>query len=164
MHHTPARYIRADGSSRPHPQARIVYTTQALFDADARLLAARSSTGGPTVTVATIAAVADADLPGRGHGLSVDQALAVEKIAISGRALDVLVGQAGTGKSFTMAGLRTDTENTAKWLTEWRRVPALVARRDRPASRLARHPHPSSSSSRSGGQPGRPTHAAGGMR
>jgi hypothetical protein len=31
------------------------------------------------------------------------------------------------------------TENTAKWLTEWRRIPELVARRDHLAGRLARH-------------------------
>ena len=85
--------------------------------------------------------------------MSTDQALAVEKIATSGRRLDVLVGPAGTGKSTTMAGLRAaweaehgpgsvvglapsaaaaevlgdelgiDTENTAKWLHEHRQQP-----------------------------------------
>ncbi len=88
--------------------------------------------------------------PGPSHPLSIDQALAVEQIATSGRRLDVLVGPAGTGKSTTMAGLRAaweaehgagsvlglapsaaaaevlaeqlgiDTENTAKWLHEHR--------------------------------------------
>jgi hypothetical protein len=82
--------------------------------------------------------------------LSLDQNVAVEQIATSGRRLDVLVGPAGTGKSTTMAGLRAvweaehgagsvlglapsaaaakvladelgiDTENTAKWLYEQR--------------------------------------------
>jgi len=174
MHHTPARYIRADGSSRLQPQSRIAYTTQAMLDAEARLLTAARTINGPTVAVAAVAAVADADLPGREHRLSVDQALAVEKIATSGRTLDVLVGPAGTGKTTTMAGLRTvwetehgpgsviglapsaaaaevlgdelgiDTENTSKWLTEWRRIPELVARRDHLAAQVARHPHPSS--------------------
>ena len=176
MHHTPARYIRADGSSRLHPESRIAYTTQAHLDAEARLLAAGRTINGPTVAVATIAAVTDANLPGQEHGLSVDQALAVEKIATSGRVLDVLVGPAGTGKTSTMTGLRTvweaehgpgsviglapsaaaaevlgdelgiDTENTSKWLTEWRRIPDLVARRDHLAAQLNRHPHPSSAS------------------
>ena len=98
-----------------------------------------------------VAQVTAEELPGRDCGLSVDQALAVEKIACSGRALDVLVGPAGTGKSTTMAGLRAvwerahgagsvlglapsaaaaevlaaelgiDAENTAKWLHEHRR-------------------------------------------
>ena len=47
-----------------------------------------------------------ANLPGRDHALRVDQALAVEQVATSGRALDVLVGPAGTGKTTTLAGLR----------------------------------------------------------
>ena len=83
--------------------------------------------------------------------MSLDQAVAIEQIATSGRGLDVLVGPAGTGKSTTMAGLRAvweaehgtgsvlglapsaaaaevlagelgiDTENAAKWLYEHRR-------------------------------------------
>ena len=172
MCHTPDRYLRADGSSRLHPASRIAYTTQALLDAEARLLDAGRSTTGPVLSVATVAAVAEANLPGRTYAPSVDQALAVEKIATSGRVLDVLVGPAGTGKTSTMAALRAawesehgagsvvglapsaaaaevladelgvDTENTAKWLTEWRRIPELAARRDHLATQLKRHPHP----------------------
>ncbi len=172
--HVPRRYQRPYGSSRLRPESRVAYTTQALLDAEARLLEAGRDSTGPSVPVATVAAVADAHLPGRVYGLSLDQALAVEKIATSGRALDVLVGPAGTGKSTTMAGLRaaweaehgpgsvvglapsaaaaevlaqelgTATENTAKWLTEWRRVPELVARRGALAERLHHHPRPSS--------------------
>jgi hypothetical protein len=122
------------------------------------------------------AVVAHANLPGRDYGLSLDQANAVEKIATSGRVLDLLVGPAGTGKSTAMAGLRAaweqihgegsviglapsavaaevlsdelgiETENTAKWLTEWRRIPQLTARRDRLALNLARHAYPNSPS------------------
>jgi len=172
MHHTPGRYIRADGSSRLRPESRIAYTTQALLDGETRLLDAGRTTSGPAVTVATVAAVTENNLPGRDYAPSVDQALAVEKIATSGRVLDVLVGPAGTGKTSTMSALRgaweteygpgsviglapsaaaaevlgaelgIDTENTAKWLTEWRRIPELVARRDRLANQLDRHPHP----------------------
>jgi len=65
MHHTPARYLRADGSSRLHPASRIAYTTQALLDAEARLLDAGRTTTGPVVELATVAAVTDANLPGR---------------------------------------------------------------------------------------------------
>lgn len=178
MHHTPARYIRADGSSRLRPESRVAYTTQAMIDAEARLLDAGRAAGAPLVGVATVAAVAEENLPGRDYALSLDQALAVEKITTSGRPLDVLVGPAGTGKTSTMAGLRAawekehgtgsviglapsaaaaevladelgiDTENTAKWLTEWRRIPELSARRDRLAGRLARHPHPLSAGAR----------------
>ncbi len=170
--HTPARYLRADGTSRLRPASRILYTTQALLDAEARLLDAGRRLGAPAVPVATVAAVADANLPDRNYPLSVDQALAVEKLATSGRHLDVLVGPAGTGKSTTMAGLKAaweadrgpasviglapsaaaaevlgtelgiPAENTAKWLTEWRRVPELVERRDHLARRLPARPGP----------------------
>ena len=44
--------------------------------------------------------------------------------------------------------LGIDTENTAKWLTEWRKVPELAARRDRLATMLARQPHPLSGGGR----------------
>ena len=146
--HTPALYRRPDGSSRLRPESRALYTTQALLDAEARLLAAGRCRDAPAVSVATVARTCQGRLPGRGYGLSIDQALAVEKVATSGRALDVLVGPSGTGKSTTMAGLRAAweaehgpgsvlglapsaaaaevladelgiaTENTAKWLTE----------------------------------------------
>jgi len=169
-HHTPARYLRADGTSRLRPPSRILYTTQALLDTEARLLGAGRRLGAPAVPVATVAAVADANLPGRDYPLSVDQALAVEKLATSGRHLDVLVGPAGTGKSTTMAGLRAaweaahgsgsviglapsaaaaevlaaelgiPAENTAKWLTEWRRVPGLAERREHLTRRLPVRP------------------------
>jgi hypothetical protein len=42
--------------------------------------------------------------------------------------------------------LGIETENTAKWLTEWRRIPQLTARRDRLALNLARHAYPNSPS------------------
>ena len=114
-----------------------------------------------------------ANLPGRHHPLSIDQALAVEQIATSGRSLDVLVGPAGTGKSTTMAGLRAvweaehgagsvlglapsaaaaevlaeelgiDTENTAKWLYEHRREAERLHALAELRGELA-SPHPSS--------------------
>jgi hypothetical protein len=174
MHHIPDRYRRPDGSSRLSPSSRIRYTTTNILEAEERLLDAARELAGPKLDLAVVATVASRDLPGRDFGLSTDQALAVEKIATSGRVLDVLLGPAGTGKSTAMAGLRAmweaahgkgsviglapsavaaqvlsdeigiETENTAKWLTEWRHVPELTARRDRLAANLARHPHPKS--------------------
>ncbi|GEM_PF-316497 len=174
MNHTPERYIRPDGSSRLQPRNHLLYTTEVLLDAEARLLEAGREHGAVRVSTATVANIAAANLPGRDYGLSVDQALAVEKIATSGRVLDVLVGPAGSGKSTTMAGLRAawetehgpgsviglapsavaaqvladelgiETENTAKWLTEWRRIPELTERRDRFALNLARNAYPRS--------------------
>jgi conjugative relaxase-like TrwC/TraI family protein len=174
MHHTPERYIRPDGSSRLQPRNHLVYTTEVLLEAEDRLLEAGREHGAPRVSTATVANIAEVHLPGRDYGLSVDQALAVEKIATSGRVLEVVVGPAGSGKSTTMAGLRAawetehgpgsviglapsavaaqvlsdelgiETENTAKWLTEWRRIPELKSRRDRFALNLARHAYPHS--------------------
>jgi conjugative relaxase-like TrwC/TraI family protein len=170
-HHTPARYRRPDGSSRLRPASRVAYTTHTLLDAEAHLLTAGRTRTGPTVPVATVARTAENPLPGRERRLGLEQAVAVEAVATSGRVLDVLVGPAGSGKSTTMAGLRAawevehgpgsviglapsaaaaevlagelgiDTDNTAKWLTEHRRLPELVARRRDLARRLERaHP------------------------
>ena len=167
-HHTPARYVRADGSSRLHTTSRKLFTTHTLLEAERRLLEAGRCLGAPVVDVATVAEVVERPLSTTGRILSVDQALAVEKIATSGRCLDVLVGPAGTGKSTTMAGLRAaweavhgagsvvglapsagaaevladelqlDTENTAKWLAEHRKLPALTFERERLCSQLSR--------------------------
>jgi len=151
LHSTPERLRRADGTSRFRAKGHDVYTTTTLLEAEGRLLDAGRHVGAPTITTGTVVAVTEANLPRRDHGLSHDQALAIEQIATSGRRLDVLIGPAGTGKSTTMAGLRAaweaehgagsvlglapsaaaaevlagelgiDTENTAKWLFEHRR-------------------------------------------
>lgn len=121
-----------------------------------------------------MAATTGGEVAGRAHDLSDDQKLAVEKIVTSGRIVDVLVGPAGTGKTTAMAGLRAvweaahgagsviglapsaaaaqalsdelgiETENTAKWLTDRRRVPEMAAIRRRLEVNLFRHPHPNS--------------------
>lgn len=174
LHHTPADFLAPDGSSRLRPRSRMVWTTQAVLDAEERLLDAARRTSGPTVSEATVARVTRETLPGKDHGVSLDQAVAVEAVACSGRSLDVLVGPAGTGKTTTMAALRAAweaehgpgsviglapsaaaaevlgdelgiaTENTAKWLVEHRRLPELVARRARLQASLP-HRHPSPS-------------------
>jgi conjugative relaxase-like TrwC/TraI family protein len=150
LHYTPEHLRRADGTSRFRAKGHEIYTTAILIDAEGRLLDAGRESNGPAVATGTVAAVTSGTLSGRSHPLSIDQALAVEQIASSGRRLDVLVGPAGTGKSTTMAGLRAaweaehgatsvlglapsaataevlaeqlgiDTENTAKWLHEHR--------------------------------------------
>ena len=152
LHHTPAKFRHMDGTSRLRPKDHHLFTTTTLLDAEARLFESTRLIDGPTVPVPTVAAVTEALLPGRDFALSVDQALAVEKIVTSGRRIDVLVGPAGTGKSTTMAGLRAvweaehgpgsvvglapsaaaaevlaeelgvECENTAKWLFEHRRA------------------------------------------
>jgi len=170
LHHTPERYLRPDGSSRLSPRSHRIYTTETLLDAEARLLDSALLTGAPTVTSATVARISDHNLPGRSHRLSLDQAVAVEKIATSKRWVVVMVGPAGTGKSTALAGLRAvweaehgagsviglapaaaaaevlagelgvPTENTAKWLTELRRSPERIDERQRIAATLADQP------------------------
>jgi hypothetical protein len=141
---------QADGTRRFRAKGHEIYTTASLIEAEARLLKAGRETDGPALAAGTVAAVTSVTVPGRDHPLAIDQTLAVEQIATSGRRLDVLVGPAGTGKSTTMAGLRAaweaehgagsvlglapsaaaaevlaealdiETENTAKWLHEHR--------------------------------------------
>ncbi|MGO9899918.1 MAG: MobF family relaxase [Solirubrobacteraceae bacterium] len=155
--HVPERYRRADGTSMLRPADQLLYTTESLLDAEGRLLEAGRETSPASVSVATVAHVTAANLPGREYGLSVDQALAVQKITTAGRGLDVLVGPAGTGKSTTMAGLRAvwerehgagsvlglapsaaaaevlgaelgiDADNISKWLHEHRQRAARTA-------------------------------------
>ena len=157
MHHTPERYIRPDGSSRLRPRNHIVYTTEAPPRRGGAPSRGRQKSRRAPGERGRGGRLTEANLPGRDYELSIDQALAVEKIATSGRVLDVLVGPAGTGKSTTMAGLRAaweaehgpgsviglapsavaaqvlgdelgiETENTAKWLFEWRRIPEMTA-------------------------------------
>ena len=139
LHHTPERLRRADGTSRFRAKGHEVYTTATLLEAEARLLEAGRQTGGPAVARGTVASVTAANLPGRDHPLSLDQAVAVEQIATSGRSLDVLVGPAGTGKSTTMAGLRAvwEAEHGAGSVLG----PGPLGRRGRGAGRRARHRH-----------------------
>lgn len=148
LHHTPDRYRRIDGTTRLRPADHKLFTTHALLDAERRLFDLARRRDAATVPAEIVADIADRNLPDKDHGLSVDQAFAVEKIVTSGRGLDVLVGPAGTGKTTTLAGLRhaweaahgtgsvvglapsaaaaevladelgIDCENTTKWLYE----------------------------------------------
>jgi conjugative relaxase-like TrwC/TraI family protein len=150
LHHTPRFLLRSNGTSKFQGSGHWIYTSTTLLDAEARLLDAGQRLDAAVVSSATVAEVTGQRLPGRTFKLSIDQALAVEQITTSGRVLDLLVGPAGTGKSTTMAGLRTawelehgpgsviglapsaaaaevlgddmgiDTDNLAKWLYEHR--------------------------------------------
>ncbi|MGA2307891.1 MAG: MobF family relaxase, partial [Acidimicrobiales bacterium] len=83
LHHTPERLRRADGTSRFRAKGHEVYTTATLLEAEGRLLEAGRRTDGPVVARCTVAAVTAAALPGRDHGVALDQAVAVEQIATS---------------------------------------------------------------------------------
>jgi len=110
LHHTPRFLLRTDGTSKFEATGHWRYTTTTLLDAEARLLAGGQRTDGAVVSQKTVAAVARRPLPGKTFTLSLDQARCVSEITTSGRALDVLVGAAGTGKSTAMAGLRAAWE------------------------------------------------------
>lgn len=138
----PAELRREDGSSRLRHRDSEVYSTREILDAEARLLAAADATDAPT-------APPPARVPaGEPAGLSAEQSAAVAAVVTSGRRLDLIVGPAGTGKTSTMAAVRTawesvhgsgsviglapsaaaaevladavgvPAENTAKWLSE----------------------------------------------
>jgi conjugative relaxase-like TrwC/TraI family protein len=165
---TPAAFQRPDGSSRFRPRGSEIYTTQDLLDAEARLLDAGRSMGGPSVSPIVAADVCARILPGTSHRLSTGQRAAVQQIVVSGRVVDVLVGAAGTGKSTAMRGVREawerehgpgsvvglapsaaaaevlaavvgiPTENTAKWLTEASRNALRLAELDQLRAQLNR--------------------------
>lgn len=102
---TPVRLQRADGSSAFRPKHSTVYSSQALLDAEARLLARSRAMTAPVLPLDTIEA--SAHRPDRnGRLLGADQAQALTRIALSGRSVDVLVGPAGAGKTTAMAALR----------------------------------------------------------
>ncbi|WP_188893451.1 MobF family relaxase [Microlunatus endophyticus] len=143
----PAAFQRSDGSSVFRPRHSILYTSTALLAAEDRLLDLSRATIGPALDPAGAAQVA-ASPDQRGRVLSADQRSVVERIATSGRTVDVLVGPAGAGKTLALGGLRRAweaehgsgsviglapsaaaadvlasdlgiaTENTAKWLYE----------------------------------------------
>ncbi|MFF2633489.1 MobF family relaxase [Microbacterium sp. NPDC058021] len=152
---SPADFRRADGTSVFRPRSSERYSSLALLKAEERLLAASGATDGPVVSAATLE---HAERARRNHGLVLgqDQRAALHSIASSARALDVLIGPAGAGKTTAMHALRLAwekehgrgsviglapsaaaareladdlgiaTENTAKWLHEHRQGRATV--------------------------------------
>jgi conjugative relaxase-like TrwC/TraI family protein len=153
----PAEMVRADGSSRFRARDGVTYTTKETLAAEEALIDAGRATDGPIVDEVLAEAAVAACPPRSDTRLGSDQAASVVAVVSSGRALDLLVGAAGTGKSTAMAGVRAawesvygegsvvglapsaaaaevlasavgvPTENTAKWLTEHDRQPQREA-------------------------------------
>lgn len=145
----PERYRELDGSNWFQPSDRITYTSQAILDAESRLLRHAADTTGARLPVRLIDR--HTIRPVRGVKLADDQAAAILRLATSGRVLDTLVGPAGTGKTTALRALHrawtavhgrdsviglapsaaaadvlreelgVRTENTAKFLYEQRR-------------------------------------------
>jgi conjugative relaxase-like TrwC/TraI family protein len=102
---SPTLFRRADGTSVFRPKDATVFTSTELLDAEARLLERAADTTGPRVAPGTLRAMSLAQLP-NGVVLADDQVAALTAIAGSGRAVDVLVGPAGAGKTTAMNALR----------------------------------------------------------
>ena len=106
---SPAVFRRPDDTSRFRPVGSTVYSSPGILAAEDRLLDRARSITAPVVRVEAIEKVARR--PDReGRFLSEDQAAALAGVAISGRAVDVLVGPAGAGKTTAMRALRTAWE------------------------------------------------------
>jgi conjugative relaxase-like TrwC/TraI family protein len=134
------------------------YTTGAILAAEDRLLAAGRITTAPGLDTPAPTEPRPAGRSGQPPRLTAEQVEVVTQIVTSGRALDVLVGAAGTGKTVALAGLAAawqhrfgadsviglapsaaaaevlseqlglPTENTAKWITETALEPKCIAR------------------------------------
>jgi len=88
------------------------YTSRAILDAEHALMAGNAHSAADSITLpdAVAAAAAVMGIPdqrgGKIHILAPDQREAVVEITTSGRAVEVLVGPAGTGKTVTLAVIR----------------------------------------------------------
>lgn len=102
---SPLLFRRPDGSSRfRHPSA-VLYSTEELLAAEDRLLDRSHATTGPTVDLATVEKITSRP-DSEGRRLGADQAEALQRICVSGRVVDVLVGPAGAGKTTAMSALK----------------------------------------------------------
>lgn len=150
---TPAALRRADGSSRLRPKHSALYTSEALYAAEERLLERSRSLAAPVISLEAVQA-ATTEASRDGIVLGGDQIETLERIAVSGLSVDLLVGPAGTGKTTALGvlrrawkanrgrgsvvglapsataaaalgeDLRIATENTAKWLADHDRARA----------------------------------------
>ncbi|MGC9156179.1 MAG: MobF family relaxase [Ferrimicrobium sp.] len=112
LHHSPAVLRRADGSSRLRSLDRRRYTTRELLCAEGRIFAAGEDLEAPFIAQGVIGLMEGRGVESGvgasgGVHLSSEQRRVIELIVTSGRGVDLLVGPAGTGKSTTMAGLRS---------------------------------------------------------
>jgi hypothetical protein len=130
----PAEYRRPDGLSLWRRHGAEVYCTRAMLDTEARLLHAAAQHGAPAIAPEPAARAVGADrrriearlwrehgapgadlradsaapgteAPLSGAGLADDPAQAVYGILTSGRAIDILIGPAGSGKTRAVARL-----------------------------------------------------------
>lgn len=82
---------------------QIAYSSQDILDAEHRLLALSQNTDGPTLSARLVARHVSRKI--KGVRLDPDQVAAITQLALSGRALDLLVGPAGAGKTTALRAL-----------------------------------------------------------
>lgn len=115
---TPNEFRLANGESSFSRHGSSVYATRALLEAEERIEAAVQDTGATAhiTTEQALAAVAEVNAglakrdPNGTAKLSDDQAAILEGILSSGARTEVIVGPAGTGKSFIMGKLADEWE------------------------------------------------------
>ncbi|WP_313541154.1 MobF family relaxase [Leifsonia aquatica] len=107
---SPAVFQRPDGTSVFRPRASTVFSSGELLAAEDQLLERAGDATAPIVPLVTVERIARRP-DGLGRVLSADQAAALASVAVSGRALDVLVGPAGAGKTTAMNALRRAWES-----------------------------------------------------
>jgi len=100
----PAALRRADGASVYTTARTQLYTSQAVMDAEARLLAAAQRTDGK-VTSSGAVDMALLETAANGVDLNPGQVALVRELATSGARLQVALAPAGTGKTTAMSAL-----------------------------------------------------------
>ncbi|GAB2493124.1 MobF family relaxase [Promicromonospora xylanilytica] len=109
---TPDEFQRPDGTSILRPKDSALYSSQALLDAEARLMDRAGTRTAPTIALDAVEHAITKDGPGeRARAVSGEQAEAITRVAVSARQVDLLVGPAGTGKTTTMRALRSAWEH-----------------------------------------------------
>ena len=109
----PAELRRDDGRSMFEPPAGEVYATTQHLRAEERLVrASERAEGIRRVTAERAEAVVD-QARAAGRPLGDDQAAAVHGVLTSGRPLELLIGVAGSGKSFALGSLAKGWEQEA---------------------------------------------------
>lgn len=105
--HSPHRFRTADGEDMFQPEARDLFTTTEVWDAEARLLeSGRTVFAQIRAEQSLVEELIGAPTRAEQRILSNDQAAAVENLLTSGREVDVLVGPAGAGKTTSLEKLR----------------------------------------------------------
>jgi AAA domain-containing protein len=101
---TPQPFLREGGTSAFRPKHSTVFSAEHLLAAEDRLLERSTTTTALTIGIEILDVIAAR--PVKGNRLSREQVEAIAKIAVSGRAVDLLIGPAGAGNTTAMRALQ----------------------------------------------------------